>query len=203
MKWYSKLSSFLITIGYQQSKVDNSLCVKVTSSDFTALLVYVDDIVLAGTSTSEISHVKQLLHQSFKIKDLGQLRFFLGFEIARTTDGIFLNQRKYTLELLEDSGLLASKPSSVPFDPTIKLSITEGQQLEDPSIYRRLIGRLIYLTNSRPDISYAVQHLSQYVSNPFMTHYQAAIRILRYLKSVPAKGLFLLCFKCSQNFCFC
>ena len=189
-QWYSKLSSFLITIGYQQSKADHSLYVKVTSSDFTALLVYVDDIVLAGTSTSEISHVKQLLHQSFKIKDLGQLRFFLGFEIARTTDGIFLNQRKYTLELLEDSGLLASKSSSVPFDPTIKLSITEGQPLEDPSIYRRLIGRLIYLTNSRPDISYAVQHLSQYVSNPLMPHYQAAIRILRYLKSVPAKGLF-------------
>ncbi|XP_058783954.1 uncharacterized mitochondrial protein AtMg00810-like [Vicia villosa] len=188
-QWYSKLSSFLLSIGYSQSQADHSLYTKSTHAEFTALLVYVDDIVLAGTSLTEIQRVKQLLHHQFHIKDLGQLRFFLGFEIARSTTGIFLNQRKYTLELLDDSGFLASKPSTVPFDPNLKLSIHEGQPLEDPSSYRRLIGRLIYLTNSRPDISFTVQHLSQYVSKPLLPHYQAATRILRYPKAHPAKGI--------------
>ena len=150
----------MISLGYHQSQADYSLYVKHEAPHFTALLVYVDDVVLAGNSSAEIQQVKKLLHQKFKIKDLGQLRYFLGFEIARSSKGIFLNQRKYTLELLQDAGVLSAKPFSVPFDPTIKLSINEGELLEDPSSYRRLIGRLIYLTNSRPDIAFAVQHLS-------------------------------------------
>lgn len=100
-KWYSKLSFFIMSIRYKQSQDDHSLYIKHDQHHFTALLAYVDDIVLAGNSIHEIQHVKQLLHQQFKIKDLVQLRFFLGFKIARSNKGIFLNQRKYTLELLE------------------------------------------------------------------------------------------------------
>lgn len=101
-----------------------------------------------------------------------------------------MNQRKYTLHLLEDTSYLAAKPSSIPFDPNLKLYASVGQPIADPSSYRRLIGRLIYLTNSMPDISYVVQHLSQFVAKPLIPHYQAATRILRYLKSAPAKGVF-------------
>lgn len=100
-----------------------------------------------------------------------------------------MNQRKYTLELLEDTGFLGAKPSLIPYDPNLKLSLTDGTLLEDPTRYRRLIGRLIYLTNTRPDISFAVQHLSQFVSKPLVSHFQAAIRVLRYLKSCPARGI--------------
>lgn len=181
---------------YSQSKVDHYLYVKVTPYHFTALLVYADDIVLARDSIDEIHSVKHLLDQTFKIKDLGQLRYFLGFEIARSNKGFFFNQRKYTLDLLEGSGFLASKPSTVPFDPNIKLSANDGQPLEDPTNYRWLIGRLIYLTNSRPDIAYVVQNSSQYVFNPLLPHYQAATQILRYLKVVPTKGLL---FSASSN----
>lgn len=113
----------------------------------------------------------------------------MGFEIVRSTKDIFKNQRKYTLQLLEDTGFLAAKPSFVPFDPNLKSSTTEGQPLDDLSTYRRLIGRLIYLINNKPDISYVVQHLSQYVSKSLVPHYQAATRILQYLKIVPAKGI--------------
>lgn len=151
-QWYVKLSSFLLSVGYSQSQADCSLYVKSTPASFTALLVYVDDIVLAGNSLHEIHSVKKLLDDQFSIKDLGQLRYFLGFELARSRKGIFMNQRKYTPELLEDTGFLDAKPSFVPFDPNIKLSTSDGQPLDDPSTYRRLIGRLIYLTNSRPDI---------------------------------------------------
>jgi hypothetical protein len=190
-QWYSKLSSSLVSLGYTPSQSDHSLYIKSTANNFTALLVYVDDIVLAGNSIHEIQTVKMFLDQKFKIKDLGKLRYFLGLEIARSDTGIFVNQRKYTLELLEDAGLLGTKPSSIPFHPNTKLSSTSGAPLDDPSSYRRLIGRLLYLTHTRPDISFAVQHLSQFVSKPLVPHYNAAMHILKYLKSDPAKGIFL------------
>lgn len=105
-QWYSKLSTALISLGYSQSTADHSLFTKLHNTQFTALLVYVDDIVLAGNCPAEIQHVKQVLDAKFKIKDLGNLRFFLGLEVARSKQGIFLNQRKYALELLEDSAYL-------------------------------------------------------------------------------------------------
>jgi hypothetical protein len=164
--------------------------VKTSASSFTALLVYVDDIVLARNIMTEISHLKAVLDKQFKIKDLGPLRFFLGLEVARSKDGIVLNQRKYTLELLEDSDVLASKPANTPFNPSIKLSSEGSSPYSDESACRRLIGRLLYLTTTRLDIAFSVQQLSQYVSKPLESHFQAATRVLRYLKTAPAQGLF-------------
>ncbi|KAL2335001.1 hypothetical protein Fmac_016214 [Flemingia macrophylla] len=189
-QWYSKLSSTLIFMGYTQSTADHSLFIKSSKSHFTALLVYVDDIILAGDDKAEIDFIKAQLHKSFKIKDLGNLRYFLGLEVARSSKGILLNQRKYTLEVLEDVGFLAAKPSSTPFSPSSKLHNDFGSPYNDESTYRCLIGRLLYLTTTRPDISYAVQQLSQFVSKPLDIHYQAATRVLRYLKGSPGRGLF-------------
>ena len=189
-KWYSKLSNALISLNYMQSTTDYCLFTKAEGSSFTAILVYVDDLVLAGNNLEEIQHVKQFFDRQFKIKDLGQLRFFLGFEVSRSQSGIVINQRKYTLELLSDVGLLASKPVSTPMNPSNKHSHDEGTAYSDPSSYRQLIGRLLYLTNTRPDICFAVQQLSEHVSNPMEHHYRAATHILKYLKSSPAKGVF-------------
>lgn len=118
--------------------------------------MYVDDIVLMGDSIAEINIVKAFLHNKFRIKDLGQLIYFLGLEISRYDKGIFVNQRKYVLELLEDTSFLGAKPASTPFDPNVKLSSTKGVPLDVPSSYRKLIGRLLYLTNIFLDISYFV-----------------------------------------------
>ncbi|XP_050915582.1 uncharacterized protein LOC127130653 [Lathyrus oleraceus] len=123
------------------SQADHSLYIKANSHSFTTLLVYMDKIVLDGDFMDEIHYVKNLLDHKFKIKDYGHLRFLLGFKIARSKVGIFFNQRKYTLYLLEDYGLLASKPSVVPFDPDTKLSVNVGHQLEHPSCYRQWIVR--------------------------------------------------------------
>lgn len=90
------------------------------------------------------------------------------------------------MELLEDTGFLGAKPVSTPIDPNIKLSSTDGIPLDDPSSYKKFIGRLLYLTNTHPDISYVVQHLSQFVTNPFISHYQDATRVIRYMKAFPA-----------------
>ncbi|XP_020240327.2 uncharacterized protein LOC109819131 [Cajanus cajan] len=189
-QWHSKLTTALLSLGYTQSMADHSLFVKNTGSSFTALLVYVDDILLTGTDLAEINHVKKYLDDQFSIKDLSDLRYFLGLEVSKSAKGIVLNQRKYVLDILSDAGLLGAKPAATPMDPSTKLQADKGIAYTDPAEFRRIIGKLIYLTTTRPDISYAVQQVSQYVSNPLDLHYKAAIRILRYLKGCPGKGLF-------------
>nr|XP_027186543.1 uncharacterized protein LOC113784530 [Cicer arietinum] len=157
---------------------------------FTVILVYVDDLLLAGDNLAEINSVKTSLQTIFSIKDLGVLKYFLGFEIARTKRGISLCQRKYSLGILEDTGLLGSKLCSTPMDPNLKLSITYGQPLSNVTIFRQLIDKLLYLTNTRPNISFSVNMLSQFLSAPTDIHLNVALRILRFIKNSPRKGLF-------------
>lgn len=126
---------------------------------------------------------------SFKLKDLGNLKYFLGIEIARADAGIVLSQRHYTLQLLDDTGFLACKPTPLPMDNNHHLTATDGDPLPDPYQYRRLVGRLLYLTISRPDITYAVHKLSQFVAQARTSHLNAAHHLLRYLKNKPGQGL--------------
>ena len=154
------------------------------------ILVYVDDILLASNDVDAVNVFKQFLDSKFKLKDLGTLKYFLGLEVARTANGISLCQRKYTLELLFDAGMLACKPTNIPMDQSAKFSSLVGDAVPDASLYRRLIGRLLYLTLTRPDICYSVHKLSQFMSSPRVPHLQAAYKILKYLKKTPGQGLF-------------
>jgi hypothetical protein len=167
-KWYEKLTSLLLTHGYKQSTSDHSLFIKHTPPHFTILLVYVDDVIVAGNFLDDIDYIKSILHSAFKIKDLGQLKYFLGFEVAHSSHGISLCQRKYCLDLLHDFGLLASKPISTPSDPSIKLHQDNTEPYHDIPAYRRLIGRLLYLNTTRPDITFITQQLSQFYPNPLL-----------------------------------
>ncbi|XP_022899321.1 uncharacterized protein LOC111412620 [Olea europaea var. sylvestris] len=188
-QWFSKFSSALIAHGFTQSKSDYSLFTKGTGNAFIALLVYVDDILITSSSQLEINQLKWFLHSHFKLKDLGNLKYFLRLEIARSKKGIFLSQRQYTLQLLEDTGFLASKPAALPMDPKLKLSSYEGDLIVDASMYRKLTGRLLYLTISRPDITFAVHKLSQFVSQPRQPHLDAAHHLLQYIKASPGQGI--------------
>ena len=148
------------------------------------------DIILAGNSLTEFSHIKSILDSLFKIKDLSQLKYFLGIEVAHSKLGISLCQRKYCLDLLDDTSTLGSKPLSTPSDSSLKLHLDSSPPFEDVPAYRRLIGRLLYLNNTRPDITFITQQLSQFLSKPTQAHHSAAFRVLKYLKGCPGKGLF-------------
>ncbi|PNX92176.1 putative copia-type protein [Trifolium pratense] len=189
-KWYERLTGLLVAQGYHQSISDYSLFTLNKGSSFTALLVYVDDIILAGNSLEEFDRIKQVMDDEFKIMDLGKLKYFLGIEVAHSKYGISICQRKYCLDLLHDTGLLGSKPAPTPLDPSIKLHQDTSAAYEDIGGYRRLVGKLLYLTTTRPDIAFAVQQLSQFLSSPTITHYDTACRVVRYLKGTPGRGLF-------------
>lgn len=107
-----------------------------------------------------IHRLQEFLSSKFQLKDLGKLKYFLGIEVARSNTGIFINQRKYTLDILADAGQSRCRPASSPMEQHLKLSTDSGDPIPDPSSYRRLIGHLIYLTISRPDITFAVNLLS-------------------------------------------
>ena len=126
----------------------------------TILLVYVDDIVLTGDDLQFIQQTKHRLSKEFEMKDLGYLRYFLGIEVARSSKGIFISQRKYTLDLLKETGKLGSRPAPSPMEQKHSLHADIGDKLEDIGMYQRLVGKLIYLTITRPDITQAVSIVS-------------------------------------------
>jgi hypothetical protein len=129
-------------------------------------LVYVDDVILAGNNLEDITKTKCFLSSHFKLKDMRQLKYFLIIEVARSKHGISLCQRKYALEILKDTGFLGAKPSRFPAKQNVTLIQGDENLLEDASQYRRLVGRLIYLTITRPDLAYAVIYLAGSWTNP-------------------------------------
>ena len=189
--WFERFTQAMLKYGFKQSQVDHTLFIKHSSQGkTTALIVYVDDIVLTGDDVEEMKKLKGYLSSEFEIKDLGPLKYFLGIEVARSRHGIFISQRKYVLDLLKETGMLGSRACDTPIDSNQKLSDDSSGIETDKGRYQRLVGRLIYLSHTRPDIAFAVSIVSQFMHSPRETHMEAVFRILRYLKSAPGKGLF-------------
>ncbi|KAM0052273.1 putative RNA-directed DNA polymerase [Helianthus debilis subsp. tardiflorus] len=188
--WYNKFTLALLELGFKQSYADHSLFIYKEGKVFICALIYVDDVIIVGNDQDKIQEAKTHLDTRFSIKDLGPLKYFLGIEVARTKDGLVLSQRKYTLDILEDSGMLGCKPCSFPMERNVKLEEDDKDARVDASMYRRLVGRLLYLQATRPDLTYSVNVLSQFVSDPRQSHLDAAMRVLRYLKATPGQGVF-------------
>ncbi|XP_019236843.1 PREDICTED: uncharacterized protein LOC109217069 [Nicotiana attenuata] len=190
-QWYAKLTKALCSRGYAHSMYDYSLFYKKTKNSTVYIAVYVDDIMVTGTDTMEIEELKTFLNDSFKIKDLGRLHYFLGLEVLYKTDGVIISQRKFTLDLFKEYQCMDHNSFASPLDLTIKLRAKEGEVLTDPTYYRKLLGKLNFLTNTRLDITYSVQNLSQFMDDPGQPHLKAAFHLLRYLKVDPTLGIFL------------
>ncbi|KAL0362396.1 UNVERIFIED_CONTAM: Retrovirus-related Pol polyprotein from transposon RE2 [Sesamum calycinum] len=149
-------------------------------------MFYVDDILLTGTSEGSLNEVKQYLDKLFTIKDLGSAKYFLGLELARSTHGLHVTQHKYLQDILRDASML----TSTPFPSSMHLNNEEGALLHSPDRYRPLVGRLLYLGFTRPDLSFPVQQLSQFMQHPRTSHWDAALHVLSYLKGTCTLGLF-------------
>ncbi|MCF7184081.1 reverse transcriptase domain-containing protein, partial [Corynebacterium parakroppenstedtii] len=154
--WFAKLAHALKSYGFHQSYSDYSLFTYLRGTIRLDVLVYVDDLIISGNNSTAIASFKAYLSSCFHMKDLGVLKYFLGVEVARNADGIFLSQRKYALDIITDTGLLGAKPANVPLSPNHSLALADGDPLPDLEFYRRLVGRLIYLSFTRPDLAYAV-----------------------------------------------
>ena len=124
------------------------------------------------------------------MKDLAYLSYFLGLEITHSTDELYITQAKYASELLSRAGLTDNKTVDTPVELNVHLTPTGGKPLSNPSLYKRLVGSLVYLTATRLDISYTVHQVSQYLSTPRSTHHATILRILRYLKGTLFHGIF-------------
>ena len=148
----------------------------------TILIVYVDDIILTGDDTREVERLKKVLATKFKVKDLGQMQYFLGMEVARSRKGISISQRKYVLDLLTETGMLGYKLSNTPIKAR-KRTKSDGKPM-DRERYQRLVGRLIYLSHTRLDIAFVVSVVSQYMHSPKESHLETVYKILRYLRAL-------------------
>ena len=189
--WFYRFSSYLFRYGFSQSKADSSLFIFNRGSSSMWLLLYVDDIVLTGNNSSLLHHFITALGHVFELKDLGLPHYFLGLQVSTTKHGMHLSQAKYAYDLLQKANMLECKPCSTPVAAKLSISAHDGVPLSSPTDYRMLVGCLQYLMLTRPDISFAINNIAQYMSNPLSTHMLAVKRILRYVKGTIDQGLLL------------
>ncbi|CAN6723763.1 unnamed protein product [Malus baccata var. baccata] len=171
--WFGRFTSSMKKFGYIQSHSDHTLFLKRQNGKLTALIIYVDDMIVTGDDQKEIQRLQKYLATEFEMKELGELKYFFGIEVARSKHG-----------------MLDCKPVDTPIEQNHRLGLFPDQVPTHKERYQRLVGRLIYLSHTRPDIAYAVSAVSQFMHSPSEAHMDAVTRILRYLKMAPGRGLF-------------
>lgn len=190
-QWFAKLVQELHFQGFTQSKNDYSLFTKHNDAHFTVVAVYVDNILVTGNDSTEIHSLKAHLHKVFSIKDLGVLHYFLGIEVSYFSNGIILTQEKFTRELLADSGFTSFPKVATPLPLHLKLLAHDDNLISDPTLYWSLVGNLNFLTNTRLDLSFTVQALSQHMQNPRDSHLNALHHALSYVYHTSGRGIIL------------
>ena len=188
--WFESFTTQLLTLGFQPSSADSSLFIYKDGPIIAFLLLYVDDIVLTGNNSFFLNQLITSLSQVFELKDMGMLHYFLGLQITRSSQGLTLTQTKYATDLLTKHNMLNCSPCKTPCVPNTRLSATCGKPLTDVHAYRSLVGALHYLTFTRPDLSFAVHQVCQFMQAPIDIHLTVAKRILCYVRGTIDNGLF-------------
>ena len=168
--WFGKFNEVIKKFGMQKSKSDHYVFYRNSQAGIILLVVYVDDIIITENDMAGISSLKSFLYGQFHTKDLEMLKYFLAVEVMRSKRGIFLSQRKYVLDLLSETGKLVATPCQSPMAQSLYLT-REGELFDDPRRYRRLIGKLNYLTATCLDITFSVCVVSQYMASPTVDHW--------------------------------
>ncbi|GKA91277.1 putative ribonuclease H-like domain-containing protein [Tanacetum coccineum] len=187
--WYETLSSYLLENGFRRGTIDKTLFIKKIKNDILLVQVYVDDIIFGSTQKSLSTEFKQLMHRRFQMSSMGELTLFLGLQVEQRKDGIFLSQDKYINDILKKFGFSNVKTAKTPMETHKPLVKDEKNTDVDVHLYRSMIGSLMYLTSSRPDIMFAVCACSRFKVQPKASHMHAVKRIFRYLKGQPTLGL--------------
>ncbi|KAJ9538694.1 hypothetical protein OSB04_031427 [Centaurea solstitialis] len=187
--WYDTLSTYLLENDFTRGVIDKTLFIKREKREILLVQIYVDDIIFGSTKSSMCKEFEDLMHKKFKMSAMGELTFFLGLQVAQKEDGIFIHQSKYVKDILHKFGFSDVKPASTPMETHKHLTVDpEGQEV-DVHHYRSMIGSLMYLTASRPDIMFAVCVCARFQVQPKDSHLQAVKRIFRYLKGHSKFGL--------------
>ncbi|GJT09948.1 ribonuclease H-like domain, reverse transcriptase, RNA-dependent DNA polymerase [Tanacetum coccineum] len=187
--WYERLSTFLLKHGYRRGAIDKTLFIKKDRRDIMLVQVYVDDIIFGSTKSSMVKDFEDLMQKEFKMSSMGELTFFLGLQVKQSNGGIFLSQDKYVKDILNKFDFRTIKPASTPIEAHKSLGKDEEGEDVDVHLYRSMIGCLMYLTASRPDIMFAVCLCARFQVTPKVSHLHAVKRIFRYLKHQPKLGL--------------
>ncbi|GKB03213.1 putative ribonuclease H-like domain-containing protein [Tanacetum coccineum] len=187
--WYATLSTFLLKNGYRRGTIDKTLFIKKDKNDIMLVQVYVDDIIFGSTKRSWCDKFEALMKSRFQMSSIGELTFFLGLQVKQKEDGIFISQDKYVAEILKKFDFVSIKTASIPIETQKPLVKDEEASDVDVHLYRSMIGSLMYLTASRPDIMFAVCACFRFQVTSKTSHLNVVKRIFRYLKGKPKLGL--------------
>ncbi|KAI5355055.1 hypothetical protein L3X38_007950 [Prunus dulcis] len=187
---YGEIDSYFAKCGFEKSLSEATLYTKTRGeNEILIVSIYVDDIVYTGNNQEMLDEFKEDMKEKYEMSDLGLLHHFLGMGVIQTESSIFIHQKKYASALLDKFGLKECKSVSIPLVATKKLSKEDGSGAADEEQYRKLVGSLLYLTATRPDVMYAASLLARYMHGPSNKHYRAAKRVLRYVKGTLDYGL--------------
>ena len=187
--WYECLRDFLIANAFKVGKADPTLFTKTCNGDLFVCQIYVDDIIFGSTNQKSCEEFSRVMTQKFEMSMMGELNYFLGFQVKQLKDGTFISQTKYTQDLLKRFGMKDAKPAKTPMGTDGHTDLNKGGKSVDQKAYRSMIGSLLYLCASRPDIMLSVCMCARFQSDPKECHLVAVKRILRYLVATPCFGL--------------
>eukprot|EP01018_Ginkgo_biloba_P032776 Gb_22530 [translate_table: standard] len=187
--WYSRIDTYFQQKGFQKRSSDPNLNIKIIGSDILIVSLYVDDLICTGNNHHMLHDFKVDMCKEFETSKLGQLNYFLGIEIWQSEKGIFMSQAKYGMDIMKKFNMSDCKPLATPIEFGLKLSKYEDSHSVDATLYKQLIGSLIYLNSARPDIAYTVSLVSRFMADPKIEHWKTTKRILIYIRGTTDYGL--------------
>ncbi|GJX93181.1 putative ribonuclease H-like domain-containing protein [Tanacetum coccineum] len=187
--WYDTLANYLLCDGFQRGKIDQTLFIKRQKGHILLVQIYVDDIIFGSTKKDLCDEFEKLMKDKFQMSSIGELTFFLGLQVQQKKKGIFISQDKYVHDILRKYNYTDVKSASTLIDLEKPLVQDRDDAHVDEHLYRSMIGSLIYLTTSRPDIMFAVCACARFQVSLKTSHLLAVKRIFRYLKGKPSLGL--------------